>query len=354
LRLARTRGHGFLAFMEAAVVATNACAWPVLTRLDAASLGVVHFNQPSHGLQEGDLAALTSADEGRTWQSAGLAAPHDPGANRMHIASGVAHDGSWLVLSTGFNVVDGRYGSQVPLWCSRRMPGARDWTIERSVRLEGVPARAIPHGRILALPDGRLAATCYCSWGRGKPGRAWIVFSQDLGATWSGASSIGADDANEVCLLRRNDGGMIAVARTHVDHHVTLHTSADAGATWQRRGDMTMPMQHPADLADLGDEGILVTYGIRNRGLMGVGLRLSRDGGETWSPPAVLYQFGEASDCGYPSTVALRDGELLTACYTDRSALHKGYHLLTIRWRLDEMFTPRALRSMSDGGPLQL
>jgi hypothetical protein len=304
----------------------------------------VYFNQPSHGLQEGDLAALTSDDDGRTWQSAGLAAPHDPGGNRMHIASGVTHDGSWLVLSTGFTVTDGKYGKQVPMWCSRRTDGASDWKIERGVRLDGVPSRAIPHGRILALPDGRLAATCYCSWGRGKPGRAWVMFSRDHGATWNDAQSIGGDDANEVCLLRRADGGMIAVARTHIDHHVTLHTSSDGGATWRGRGDLTMPMQHPADLTDLGDEGIVVTYGIRNRGLMGIGLRVSRDGGESWSPPAVLYQFAEAADCGYPSTVALHDGEVLTACYTDRSALHAGYHLLTIRWRLAEMLTQRDLR----------
>ena len=62
-----------------------------------------------------------------------------------------------------------------------------------------------------------------------------------------------------------------------------------------------------------------LTYGIRNRGLMGIGARISLDGGETWRPPWVIRQFGDqATDIGYPSTVALdKKGNLLTAFYTD-------------------------------------
>ncbi len=211
----------------------------------------------------------------------------------------------------------------------------------------------VPHGRILALPDGRLAATCYRSWGRGQPSRSWIAFSRDAGDTWGDACEFGREDANEVCLLRTAENALLAATRTHIDHHVALHMSLDLGRTWAFRRDLTLPMQHPADLTDLRGEGILLTYGLRNRGLMGVGLRVSCDGGDTWSAPAVLYQFGEAGDCGYPSTVALAEGELLTACYSDRSPLHDGYHLLTIRWRFAEMFRPRPLRSMSDGQPLK-
>ena len=112
-------------------------------------------------------------------------------------------------------------------------------------------------------------------------------------------------------------------------------------------------MQHPADLIDLEDGCLLLTYGIRNRGLMGIGARLSRDAGVNWSPPAVLFQFGEATDCGYPSSTICADGSLLTACYSDRSPLYEGYHLLTLRWRLDEFFEPKPLRSISDGMPME-
>lgn len=346
------RGPRFVQRVEAFVVARDACAWPVLTRLSADRLGVAYFNRPSHGLEEGDITARVSTDQGRTWREAGVAAPHPPGGNRMHLAGGVAHDGSWIVLTTGFSIVGGAHGRLESLWVSRCRPGEEMWSVRREVRVDGAAENIIPHGRILALPDGRLAMTCYRSWGRGRPSRSWIAFSADGGATWGNAHEFGHGDSNEACLLQLDDGTFLAATRTHRDHHVALHASPDGGRTWTQRCDLTLPMQHPADLAHLGGDDVLLTYGIRNRGLMGIGLRLSRDRGQTWGAPAVLYQFGEASDCGYPSTVSLGAGAMLTACYSDHSALYDGYHLLMIRWNLAEMFEPRALRSLSDGGPL--
>ena len=112
---------------------------------------------------------------------------------------------------------------------------------------------------------------------------------------------------------------MLAAVRTHVDHHVKLCESSNGGKTWHEKGPLTLPMQHPADLIALTDECLLLTYGIRNRGLMGIGARISLDAGETWRPPWVIHQFGDqATDIGYPSTVALdKKGNLLTAFYTD-------------------------------------
>ena len=36
-------------------------------------------------------------------------------------------------------------------------------------------------------------------------------------------------------------------------------------------------------------------------------------------------------------TVRCADGTLLTACYSDASPLHHSYHLLTLRWSMDEL-----------------
>lgn len=337
--------------MRTSVVVRDACAWPVLVRLSPSRLGLIHFNRPSHGLEEGDLAALASDDEGHSWQNAGLAAPHGVGANRMHIASGLDHAGRWLVLSTGYQVEGGALRALDPVWCSIANATALEWSVQRDVRLAGVAARPIPHGRILALPDGRLAATVYRSLGRGEPSHAWIVFSRDGGASWGEASLVAGGDGNEVVLLRRRDGALLAATRTHRDHHVALHISNDGGARWRFHRDLTLPMQHPADLTDLGERGLLLTYGIRTPDQMGLGVRLSRDGGETWSAPAVLFQFGAATDCGYPSTVVISGGELLTACYSDLSPLHRGYHLMTLRWNLDEVLAPHSFRLSSAGVP---
>jgi hypothetical protein len=340
--------------MNASVVATNACAWPVLLRLRPGCIGVVYFNRPSHGFEEGDLATRISFDEGATWLDGGLAAPHPAGANRMHIASGLDEAGTWVVLSTGFRVEDGRMTSLEPVWCSTSATPEGPWNVCSAVSVEGPRGFSIPHGRIFPTGDGRLAATFYASDGRGRPSHSWVAWSNDGGGIWRNPTDIGAGDSNEVCLLPLHGDRWLAAARTHVDHHVELHESIDAGRSWVRKGLLTLPMQHPADLTDLGDDHVLLTYGIRNRGLMGVGLRLSRDGGATWGAPAVLYQFGaDATDCGYPSTIRTADGGFATACYSDLSPLHRGYHLLLLRWQFSEFFAPKVLRSISDGGPLQ-
>lgn len=327
--------------MHATLVARDCCAWPVLTRWPDGTLGLVHFDRPTHGRTEGSLAALVSRDSGATWENSGLAAPHDPAANRMHQASGFDHAGRWLVLSTGFRFAGAEWEGLGPLQLSVAEAPGQPWTIERRVSVALPSPSLIPHGRIAALPDGRLAATFYWSEGRDRPSRAWLAFSRDGGLTWGDAVELGGGDANEVVLLPRTSGDWLAVVRTHRDHHLRLLRSADSGASWSAPADLTLPMQHPGDLTDLGEGRILLTYGIRNRGLMAIGARLSRDGGLNWGAPAVLYQFGEARDCGYPSTVVCTDGRLLTAAYADRSALHEGYHLLTISWSLDEFFGPR-------------
>jgi hypothetical protein len=355
MRLNPEASRRTVAAMELHLLQRDVCAWPVLVRDRERGIGIVHFDRPSHGLEEGDLEAMWSDDDGANWRRAGVPAPHEPGANRMHVASGFDHAGNWIVLSTGLRIVDGRHAGTERVWCStlRRTSGASEWRIERFVRIEGADTHLIPHGRVLALPDGRLAATFYQSHGRGRPSRAWIAFSGDGGASWRAGGLLAGEDANEAVLLRREEGRLLAVVRTHVDHHLRLAVSDDGGASWHDRGALTLPMQHPGDLTDLGAAGLLLTYGIRNRGLMGLGARLSRDGGSTWSAPVVLVQFGEATDCGYPSTVVCGDGALLTAGYSDLSSLFRGYHLLALRWRLEEFFEPRTLRSISDGGPLR-
>ena len=39
-------------------------------------------------------------------------------------------------------------------------------------------------------------------------------------------------------------------------------------------------MQHPGDLIKIGSKSLLLSYGLRNRGLMGFAARLSLDGGK--------------------------------------------------------------------------
>ncbi len=318
--------------MPPRLVARDVCAWPVLLRLDRERLGLVFFNRPSHGLEEGDLCALVSGDDGLSWRPAGVAARHDPGANRMHLASGVRADGAWLVLSTGFAIHEGRLGALQPVRLSLRETGTDDWREHHDVRLHGLPPAVIPHGRIVTLRGGGLAATFYRAEGRGRPSAAWLVVSEDGGLAWTVRGVIDGVDANEVVLLPMAGDRLLAAARTQADHHVALHLSDDEGRSWRGPVALTGPMEHPADLTDLGDGRVLLTFGIRRAGCAGIGARMSRDGGATWGNPWVVQPLPGAVDCGYPSTVRFGAGEVLTAYYADTSTLHPGYQLASLAW----------------------
>ena len=59
---------------------------------------------------------------------------------------------------------------------------------------------------------------------------------------------------------------------------------------------------------------LLMTYGHR-RPPFGNQARLSDDGGKTWSEPMIVSGDGPGGDLGYPSTVELADGSLLSVWY---------------------------------------
>jgi hypothetical protein len=113
-----------------------------------------------------------------------------------------------------------------------------------------------------------------------------------------------------VAAIRRGDG------RTSVVH------SADAGRTWSAPVGVTRTGEHPADLCLLRNSGrLLMTFGRRRRPL-GCGALTSGDGGATWDEDheAILAGDGIGNDVGYPSTVQLDDGTLVTAMYFARGS----------------------------------
>jgi hypothetical protein len=81
---------------------------------------------------------------------------------------------------------------------------------------------------------------------------------------------------------------------------------------------------------------VLLVYGLRNRGLRGVGARWSRDEGQTWEPPVVLVDLEDATDVGYPSSVQVADGTIVTAYYCNGIPTHQRYHMGVVRWQIDD------------------
>ena len=67
----------------------------------------------------------------------------------------------------------------------------------------------------------------------------------------------------------------------------------------------------------------------------GVGYRVSQDEGKTWSEPQVLVDLGKTADGGYPWSIQLPDGAIVTAYYSGPSGLHPRYYMGAAHWRVD-------------------
>jgi len=324
--------------VERFVAIDNVCAWPNLTLMPDGAVVATIFNQPCHGAWEGDVECWASRDEGRTWQLRGVAAPHDPGTNRMNVAAGLAHDSALIVIASGWSH-KAPPGKEPPRgqsevltpWVCRSTDGGRSWQWTETVLVSEDLPPLIPFGDIVAGSDGGLRASFY-SWPGREKNSAYLLASHDDGRTWAEPVVIGADDYNETDLLSLGQDRWLAACRTLKDAHLELFTSEDNGATWTCHGPLTLPGQHPAHLLRLADGRILLTYGIRNRGLYAVGARLSEDRGRTWDPPRLLVDLEDATDGGYPSSVQFQDGTILTAYYCNQIAAHRRYHMGVLLW----------------------
>ena len=259
----------------------------------------------------------------------------------MNVAAGLAHDGALLVISSGWSDRKAP-GSETPHsqahilrpWVCRSLDGGRSWERSETIAFPSVTGPLVPFGDIVRVPDGTLAASFY--GGReNKQSDVYLFRSRDDGRTWGEPTLIAADDYNETALLCLEHGRWLAACRTQRDAHLALFTSTDSGKIWIPGGPLTLPGQHPGHLLQLADGRTLLVYGIRNRGLYGIGARLSADGGGTWGSPILLVDLEGATDGGYPASVQLAEGSIVTAYYTNRVPAHQRYHMGVLRWRVD-------------------
>ena len=335
--------------MERYIAIDNVCAWPNLTLMPDGAVAATIFNQPTHGGWEGDVECWASQDQGRSWKLRGVPAPHDPGTNRMNVAAGLGHDGNLVVLASGWSRRNpvGTFskpsdGEILPMWACRSKDGGRSWSHQATVAPPpGKPDKIIPFGDIIQLPNQTLGA-CVYGWDPPHGDSAYFYASTDGGQSWAVRGAIREGNANETAPLALPDGRLLAASRTLDDAHLELFESADQGATWHNVGPVTLGNQHPGHLLLLKNGHLLLSFGIRNKGLCGVGVRLSEDQGRTWGPPRRIVAVDDTADHGYPATVENEDRTLLTAYYCSGIPEHCRYHMGVVRWQGKDLCAPPA------------
>ena len=90
----------------------------------------------------------------------------------------------------------------------------------------------------------------------------------------------------------------------------------------------------PPHLYETGDGTVVLSYGYRLPPF-GQRARISRDGGVSWSREIVLRDDSISSDLGYPATVELRDGSLLTVYYQIPTG-KENRAILATKWNIAE------------------
>ncbi|MCB1062491.1 MAG: exo-alpha-sialidase [Verrucomicrobiae bacterium] len=199
-------------------------------------------------------------------------------------------------------------------WAIRSTDGGVTW----SARIDTIANS--PHGPI-QLADGRLLYPGKALWEDGK--RVGVSVSEDDGKTWQWLADIPTregDDAtgsyHELHGVECASGKIVVQIRNHnaANKGETLQTeSTDGGKTWSVPHPIGV-WGLPSHLLRLADDRLLMTYGHRRKPF-GNQARVSSDEGVTWSEPVTLSDDGVGGDLGYPSTVQLDDGSLVTVWY---------------------------------------
>jgi hypothetical protein len=315
--------------------------WPTVTRLKSGRLLVVcSGGREGHVCPFGRVDLYVSDDEGRSWGWPRTLLDSDIDDRD----AGILETASGALLVTTFTSLDyepilanalasGTWDAaklrrwraahdrlaapqrqaELGQWMIRSTDGGRTWSPRYSSIVNS------PHGPI-QLRDGRLLYAGKELWtGQRRNG---VCESLDDGRTWRWLAEIPArpgDDGgqyHELHAVECASGRLIVHIRNHNDANgrETLQSeSSDGGRTWSApRGIGVWGL--PSHLLRLRDGRVLMSYGHR-RPPFGNQARISDDEGRTWSEPLVVSADGASTDLGYPSTIELADGTLLSVWY---------------------------------------
>ena len=320
---------------ERIIAARGEGYFPVMIKLADGALGAVIRGGAPHVGRGGRLDFIRSEDGGRTWSSPVTAVDSD--WDDRNPALGQMPDGT-LVLAYGearsyrpdgtFDLTAGPYLPRLVT----STDGGRSWSESREFWAPF--SSPSPYGKIIVSPDGTALMVIY----QMPSNAAGILRSTDNGQTWGDYSALPGHD--ETQLLGLPDGRLLAFTRAEgeTEHGLMLSESTDMGRTWGKTRELLKAQQWPFDATLLQSGNLLLSYGSR-RDYFGAAVMLSRDGGETWDEEhATAVGWDSLSvDTGYPSTVQLDDGAIVTMYYAVGTAASPDEQAIVVRYREEQV-----------------
>ncbi len=204
------------------------------------------------------------------------------------------------------------------VWMLRSTDSGVSWSVPYRCQVNS------PHGPI-QLGDGRLLYAGKALWESSLEqvaGQTGVCESTDDGVTWRWLADLPVRPGDE--HTNYHELHAVECADGQIVLHIRNHNPANGGETLQCEssdGGKSWSVPHPigvwglpSHLLRLKNGQLLMTYGHR-RPPFGNQSRVSIDHGRTWSEPLIISGDGAGQDLGYPSTVELDDGSLVSVWY---------------------------------------
>ena len=315
--------------------------WPGIAKVGAQEILVAASERKYHVDPFGRDVVIRSLDAGRTWQlpqEVYNSELDDRDANLVTMGDGT-------VVLAGFTSVafeqkmytrpewQKRIARVTPrmreelagTWMLRSSDGGDTWeTLPRRL-----PAGIGLHTGPAVLSDNALACVARS---KDTGGRSVAYISRDVGESWEELGQIPdppkenkdgtyVELTNESHILELEPEHLMVLFRASTPGYLYQSFSEDTGKTWTQA--MELPIWgYPPHLIRLQSGAILCSYGHR-REPWSLRAVLSYDDGRTWDIDNIitLDQWEDKPDMGYPVSVEIDPGEILTVYYCSRQPI---------------------------------
>ena len=347
----------------------NYFAWPSVARLHDGALAMVASGfRLKHVCPFGKVVMCRSDDEGRSWSRPAVVMD-TPLDDRD---AGILPFGEHSVIVTSFNNTI----AQQKIWNTTKdaetgLPRPKNRYIEAYLdRVDAAEAEArylgstfvishdngktfgpvmripvtAPHGPVL-MPDGTMlyVGRSFSDNDQVKPGDGVRAYILNPNGTYEKRGEI-ANISPELLDCEPHavvlpDGKIIVHIRVQPVKGSGVFTLYQSEST---DGGFTFTAPHPllektggapAHLLRLKNGTLISVYGYRNAPY-GIRMMYSTDGGNRWSTGHDLYINGVSSDLGYPASVELKNGDILTVFYAKEKEPGPAVIMQTV-WRLE-------------------
>jgi sialidase-1 len=316
-----------------------------------------------HIANDGDVFLLRSKDNGRTWGNKQWIADIKDMDERE--GCGIQLKDGTIVVAIFYNDLyfsDGIYYAwrlneefvkkdsvhpNLGTYIITSKDNGHTWSKPNYIDIKGMPVDGLegPTDAPIEMPDGSIgmAVIGYSLNGDKKNVGSIFLRSTDKGQTWKYVSTIASDPGGvqggfmEPGIVRTKTDRLVVGLRNHgPDQALWMTYSDDNGKTWAPAWKTEM-IGHPVDLIQLSDGRLMASYGLREVHAKPGGIRVcfSSDNGKTWdikTEKQLRNDFINV-DIGYPESLELPGGKILTAYYYN---LFGKYFLGGTFWQLDK------------------